>query len=129
MHNVTAVACFPSHVYLVQYFRDIPIPALNLQVVAYALYAASCAVDSLFHSSVCKVCRGMQANFKPGAATWNTDDPDQQPWLKHKKPRKGGKQAEDPAEAAPQLKPVPTAYMTTAKMTESVQTTGECLQP
>ncbi len=68
-----------------------------------------------------------QANFKPGAATWNTDDPDQQPWLKNKKPRKGGKKAEEPAEAAPDPKPVPSAYVTTAKMTESVQTTGACL--
>ena len=71
---------------------------------------------------------GVQANFKPGAATWNTDDPDQQPWLKHKKPREGGKKAEEPAEAAPKPKPVPSAYMTTAKMTESVQTTGDCPQ-
>ena len=66
-----------------------------------------------------------QANFKPGAATWNTDDPDQQPWLKHRKPRQGGKKAEEPAEAAPKPKAMPTAYMTTAKMTESVQTTGD----
>ena len=69
----------------------------------------------------------MQANFKPGAATWNTDDPDQQPWLKNKKPHQGGKKAEEPAEAAPKPKAVPSAYMTTAKMTESVQTTGTYL--
>jgi hypothetical protein len=82
-----------------------------------------------FHPLVGEVCFCMQANFKPGAATWNTDDPDQQPWLKHKKPRQGGKKAEEPAEAAPKPKPVPSAYMTTAKLTESVQTTGECPQP
>ena len=82
--------------------------------------------DSCRHPilSVSRYVVGVQANFKPGAATWNTDDPDQQPWLKNKKPRHGGKKAEEPVEAAPKPKPVPSAYMTTAKLTESVQTTG-----
>lgn len=64
-----------------------------------------------------------QPAFKPGAATWNTDDPDQQPWLKNKKPKHGAKKeaAAAPEAAAP---PVPTAYLTSAKLTKSIHTTG-----
>lgn len=64
-----------------------------------------------------------QPAFKPGTATWNTDDPDQQPWLKNKKPKHGAKKEPPPPElVAP---PPPTAYLTSAKLTKSIYTTGK----
>ena len=67
----------------------------------------------------------LQPNFKPGAATWNTDDPEQQPWLKNKKPKHGGKKEPAAAAAGPTASaPMPTPYMTSARVTQSVHTTG-----
>lgn len=65
---------------------------------------------------------GLQPAFKPGAATWNTDDPDQQPWLKNKKLKAGVKK--DPEVAAAPAPVVPFPYMTSAKLTKSIHTTG-----
>ena len=68
---------------------------------------------------------GLQPTWKPGAATWNTDDPDQQTWIKKKKTKAGAKmEPEQPA--APALV-APSAYMTSAKLTKSIHTTGASL--
>lgn len=67
----------------------------------------------------------MQAAFKPGTSTWNTDDPEQQPWLA----RQAKKQKKDPtatvgAAPTPEAGPAALPYTSSAKLVQRQQTTG-----
>ncbi len=66
-------------------------------------------------------CNG-QAAFKPGTSTWDTDDPDQQPWLKHrkKKAKGGGEEVPDIMATGPE----PLPFQSSAKLVQRQMTTG-----
>ena len=67
---------------------------------------------------------GLQASFKPGISTWNTDNPEQQPWLaRQAKKQKGGAGKEAAAPAAISA-PAPLPYSSSAKLVQRQQTTG-----
>jgi hypothetical protein len=65
----------------------------------------------------------VQAAYKPGTSTWNTDDPDQQPWLKHrkKKGRTGDGVIAEAATGATQ----PLPFQSSAKLVQRQMTTGD----
>jgi hypothetical protein len=67
----------------------------------------------------------VQAAFKPGTSTWNTDDPEQQPWLARaaKKQRRNGLDTVGAA-PAPDAGPAPLPYTSSAKLVQRLQTTG-----
>lgn len=64
----------------------------------------------------------VSAAYKPGTSTWNTDDPDQQPWLKHrkKKGRTGDGVIAEAATGATQ----PLPFQSSAKLVQRQMTTG-----
>lgn len=69
---------------------------------------------------------GAQAAFKPGTSTWNTDDPDQQPWLKHRKKKaKGEEEAPNIMAAGPE----PLPFQSSAKLVQRQMTTGALRRP
>jgi hypothetical protein len=67
----------------------------------------------------------LQAAFKPGTSTWNTDDPEQQPWLARaaKKQRRDGLDTVGAA-PTPDAGPAPLPYSSSAKLVQRLQTTG-----
>ena len=64
----------------------------------------------------------MQAAFKPGTSTWDTDDPDQQPWLKHRKKKGRGGEEEKPDVLGAAPEPLP--FQSSAKLVQRQMTTG-----
>jgi len=69
----------------------------------------------------------LQASFKPGTSTWNTDDPEQQPWLARaaKKQKGGASGKQEAAAAAGDGEVAPLPYTSSAKLVQRQQTTGE----
>lgn len=68
----------------------------------------------------------LQAAYKPGTSTWNTDDPDQQPWLKHRKKKGRNVDDDSSADVAP-TGPQPLPFQSSAKLVQRQMTTGEPL--